>query len=142
MPVVMESLNWVAHPAAVRRKAAILTLLLFWIILLVVYYLSHSVLMVLVAVLIFSGALSTFFFPTRYEINKEKVRIKYLVNSVEKELSMFRSFYPDKNGVLLSPFTRPSRLENFRGIYLRYHQNKTEVDDFVKRIFEERQSAD
>lgn len=136
----MESLAWVSHPAAIRRKAAILTLLLIGVMLVVVYFIAHSILMVLLAMLIFSGALSTFFFPTKYQIDSEKVRIKYLFTAVEKELGMFRSFYPDKHGVLLSPFTRPSRLENFRGLYLRYHGNKDQVDSFVKKIFEERQN--
>jgi hypothetical protein len=137
----MDSLSWVSHPAAVRRKAATLTLLLIGVILVVVYFIAQSILMVFLALLIFTGALSTFFFPTKYQVDHEKVRIKYMFTSVEKELSMFRSFYPDKNGVLLSPFTRPSRLENFRGLYLRYHRNKEEVDNFVKQIFEERQDA-
>lgn len=55
-------------------------------------------------------------------------------------MSMFRSFYPDKRGVLLSPFTRPSRLENFRGVYVRYDGNKDEVDAFVKEIFDKRKA--
>jgi hypothetical protein len=48
--------------------------------------------------------------------------------------TQFRSFYPDPNGVLLSPFAHPSRLENFRGIYLRYHGQA----DQVLRIVAER----
>ena len=97
--------------------------------------------MIGLAVFIFAGALSAFFFPTTYELTTEKVRVKYLFSVVEKELKNYRSYYPDKNGVLLSPFPRPSRLENFRGIFLRYHNNKAEVDAFVKRIFEARPSG-
>ena len=103
---------------------------------------SQSFWMVALAGVIFMGALSTFFFPTKYELSKDKVKVKYLFTSVAKEMSMYRTFYPDKNGVLLSPFTRPSRLENFRGLYVRYHRNKDEVDTFVKKIFEERASGD
>ena len=36
-------------------------------------------------------------------------------------------YYVDKSGVLLSPFIRPSRLENFRGLYVRFAGNKDEV---------------
>ena len=45
---------------------------------------------------------------------------------------MFRSFYTDKNGVLLSPFIAPSRLENFRGLYITFDNNRDAVLDFVK----------
>ena len=48
--------------------------------------------------------------------------------------SDFRSFYADRNGVLLSPFARPSRLENFRGVYVRFgRSNRDEIRDFIRR---------
>ena len=34
--------------------------------------------------------------------------------------------------VLLSPFGHPSRLENFRGIYLIFNENKNEIVEFIK----------
>jgi len=119
----------------------VLTLIFMHAVFFVVYMISHSIWMVLLAGAIFMGSLSTFFFPTRYEISKDKIKVKYLFTSVVKDMSMYRSFYPDKNGVLLSPFTKPSRLENFRGLYIKYHRNKDEVDAFVKRIFQERDSG-
>ncbi|MCP4584064.1 MAG: hypothetical protein GY839_20825 [candidate division Zixibacteria bacterium] len=138
----METLSWVSHPARARRTASLLTLIFMHAVFVVVYMISQSFWMVTLAGAIFMGALSTFFFPTRYEITKDKVKVKYLFTRIEKEMSMYRTFYPDKNGILLSPFTRPSRLENFRGLYVRYHRNKDEVDTFVKKIFEERTSGD
>ena len=133
----MEKLSWVSHPAKIRKTAAICVLSFIFTMFVVVYLVTSSILMVLLAAFIFTGALSTFFFPTKYELTKDKVKVKYLFNKVEKETKNFRSYYPDKNGVLLSPFARPSRLENFRGLYVRYHQNKDEVDTFIKKMFEE-----
>lgn len=138
----MEKLSWVSHPAKIRKTAATWVLLFIFIMFVVVYVVSNSIFMVLLAAFIFTGALSTFFFPTKYELTKDKVKVKYLFNKVEKEIKNFRSYYPDKNGVLLSPFMRPSRLENFRGLYVRYHQNKDEVDSFIKKIFEEKEIGD
>lgn len=138
----MEKLSWVSHPAKVRKIATTMVLLFIVAVFIVVYSVTYSILMVMLAAFIFLGTLSTFFFPTRYELTKDKIKAKYLVNRVEKEMKNFRSYYPDKNGVLLSPFTRPSRLENFRGLYIRYHQNKNEVDSFIKKIFEEREFED
>jgi hypothetical protein len=135
---IVEQLSWISHPARIRRTATALVLIFMLAVFVVVYMITGSVFMVILAGLIFIGALSTFFFPTRYEITKDKVKVKYLINKIEKEMKNFRSYYPDKNGVLLSPFPRPSRLENFRGIYIRYHQNKQEVDSFIKQIFEAR----
>jgi hypothetical protein len=74
-------------------------------------------------------------------VTAEKVKVRYLFTTVQKDMSSFRSYFPDKNGVLLSPFVGPSRLENFRGIYLRYHLNKAEVDEFMKHLFESRENG-
>jgi len=133
-----ERLTWICHPAKIKKKAAVLAILSVVAILVIVYLATHSPYMVFLAVLLFTGSLSTFFFPTRYEIDRNEIRVKYLFTSVRKDMTAFRSYYPDKNGVLLSPFPRPSRLENFRGLYVRYHQNKTEVDAFIAKLFEER----
>lgn len=137
----MENLTWVAHPARIRKTATVLVSFFLLVIFIVVYLISKSILMIGLAIFIFAGALSTYYFPTKYELTGEKVKIKYLFSVIEKELKNYRSYYPDKNGVLLSPFPRPSRLENFRGIFLRYHNNKAEVDAFVKKIFEARPSG-
>jgi len=136
----MEMLSWVSHPARIRRTALLLVLVFMHAVFIMVYLITSSILMITLAALIFTATLSTFFFPTKYEISKNRVKIKYLVNKVDKDMKSFRSYYPNKNGVLLSPFPKPSRLENFRGVYVRYHQNKAEVDAFIKKIFEEREN--
>jgi len=87
--------------------------------------------MTLVSILILLGALCPFFLPTDYELTSDKVKVRFFFSQKEKEWSFYRSFYVDKNGVLLSPFERPSRLENFRGIYIRFDRNKDQVVKFV-----------
>lgn len=88
--------------------------------------------LVALSVVIMLGSLSSFFLPTRYELDDDKVKIRYLLSMRERKWGMFRSYYVDKNGVLLSPFERPSRLENFRGLYIRFDNNQDQVVDFVK----------
>ena len=136
----MDELTWISHPAKLRKPAAAITIIFILVILTAIFAMTKSWVMVILGMLIFTGSLSTFFYPTRYEITADKVKIKYMFTTVVKDLSMFRSFYPDKRGVLLSPFIRPSRLENFRGIYLRYHDNKVEVDAFIKALFDRRKA--
>ncbi len=97
-----------------------------------VYVTTFSLLLTMLSVVIMLGSLSPFFLPTHYQLDEKKVKVKFFFNTKEKEWIAFRSFYADKNGVLLSPFERPSRLENFRGLYVRFNQNKEEVIDFVK----------
>jgi len=96
-----------------------------------VYLTTFSILMTIISVFILSGAVAPFFLPTEYELTSDKIKVRFFFSQKEKEWSFCRSFYVDKNGVLLSPFERPSRLENFRGIYIRFDQNKDQVVKFV-----------
>ena len=125
-------LRWSTHPAKRSAKISILVILLLFVIWLLVYLTTFSPLLTVLSVVIMLGSLSPFFLPTYYELDEKKVRVKFFFNTKEKEWSTFRSFYVDKNGVLLSPFEGPSRLENFRGLYVKFNQNREEVVDFVK----------
>jgi hypothetical protein len=125
-------LKWSTHPIRRSTKISILVILFLLVVWFLVYLTTFSLLLTILSVVIMLGSLSPFFLPTYYELNDEKIRVKFFFNTKEKEWNMFRSFYVDKNGVLLSPFEKPSRLENFRGLYLRFNRNKEEVVDFVR----------
>ncbi len=125
-------LRWSTHPVKRSAKISILVILLLFVIWLLVYLTTFSPLLTVLSVVIMLGSLSPFFLPTHYELDDKKVKVKFFFNTKEKEWSTFRSFYVDKNGVLLSPFERPSRLENFRGLYVKFNENREEVVDFVK----------
>jgi hypothetical protein len=74
----------------------------------------------LLALVILGGSLGTYFLPTDYVLYSGGVESRFLGVARRFSWAQFRSLYRDRNGVLLSPFPRPSRLENFRGLYLRF----------------------
>lgn len=127
-----EVLKWETHPVKKSISITILVILFLFVIWLVVYLATSSFFLTGLSVVIMLVSLSSFFLPTRYELNQEKVKIRFFLTMREREWRAFRSFYVDKNGVLLSPFAKPSRLENFRGVYVRFNQNKDQVVEFVK----------
>jgi hypothetical protein len=138
----MKSYSWKSHPARERPVAATVVTLFVLAVLDLVYNLSGNFIMVLVGVLIFLVTLSTFYFPTRYTVDEKNVTIKYVFSAKSRNLSAFRSVYPGLRGVLLSPFLAPSRLENFRGFYLRYGKNnKAEVDGFLRDLLGEQEET-
>jgi hypothetical protein len=57
---------------------------------------------------------------TYYIFTDNHIEIKSFLSHLKKEWSYYRSYYEDKNGIFLSPFGKPSRLENFRGVYIRF----------------------
>ena len=81
------------------------------------------------ALLIFE--LLPYFVPTTYYLNDNTILIKYPLAKVEKKYSEYGCFYYDKNGIMLSPFSRPHRLDRFRGQSLRFSADKAEKDEVI-----------
>ncbi len=87
------------------------------------------------ALVILAGSLLPFFLPTDYVLYVGGLESVFLGIHRRFTWDQFRSYYPDQNGVLLSPFAHPSRLENFRGIYLRFNgQSATVMAIVAERI--------
>jgi len=127
-----QVLRWSSHPFKRNIKISLLVtgfLILCWVF---VYMSTQSILFLVISVIILLGSLSSFFLPTEYELSNDKIKVRFFLSEKERDWTSYHSFYPDKNGVLLSPFDKPSRLENFRGLYLRFEKNKDEVVDFVE----------
>lgn len=125
-------LRWESQPAKTRQRTAIAVAAFLLLLVIIVYLLTYSPLFTVAAALILWGSLSQFYLKTTFEFTEKMIRVKYLINKVEKDWSQYRTYYEDKNGVLLSPFVRSSRLENFRGIYIRFAGNRDEVIQIVK----------
>lgn len=87
---------------------------------------------ILVALVILGGSLGTYFLPTEYVLYSGGLETRFLGVTRRFAWDQYRSHYPDRNGVLLSPFPGPSRLENFRGLFVRYSGNRDAVLSIVR----------
>ncbi len=125
-------LEWTAHPVKRKPLVSVAVTLFVCLVVVAVFYATESRGFAVLAAVVLLLSLARFYFPTSYRLTEEKVMIKYTSQSVARPWSQFRSCYPDKNGILLSPFLEPSRLENFRGLYLMFANNADEVTAFVK----------
>lgn len=125
-------MEYLCHPAGRNMTITVLTTVFVIICIILVWLISYSIILTALAVLILFGSLTGFYFPTRYYFYDDHFIVKTTVQSLRKEWKQYRSFYPDKNGVLLSPFGRPTRLENFRGIYIKFSGNRDRVLDLVR----------
>lgn len=126
------TLEWVCHPAKKNLRVTTLVSIFILVLITVVYYATdYSIMFAALAFLILFGSLASFYFPTAYLLTEDEIIIKTKMQRLTKKWTQYRSFYPDKNGVLLSPFLRPSRLENFRGLYIKFWFNRDEVLAFV-----------
>ena len=125
--------HWSCHP--VRKRPLVSVLVTLFVILAVayVYYSFDSVGFALLTFIVFALSLARYYFPTHYRLSEKGVTIKTPTQTISKQWSEYRSFYPDKNGVLLSPFAEPSRLENFRGVYLMYGGKREQIISYINK---------
>lgn len=137
-----QTLEWICHPAKKNKYITALVTLFIVLLVVIVYYMTYSPWFAVLGFIILYASLSPFYFPTRYKLTDEEILIKTIFQTLHKKWSQYRSFYPDKNGILLSPFLRPTRLENFRGLYIRFWNNKDEVTAFVKDRIEKTKAAE
>lgn len=136
-----ETLEWVSHP--VKRKPLVSAAVTVFILAccFITYISTNSTWFAGLALAILFGSLAKFYFPTRYRLSSTGVTVRTTTQTLNKDWSIYRSFYPDRNGVLLSPFVEPSRLENFRGLYLIFNNNAADVVAFVRRHVHTESSA-
>ena len=125
--------NWSCHPLRKRPLVSVLVTLFVILAVAYVYYSFDSVGFALLTFIVFALSLARYYFPTHYRLSEKGVTIKTPTQTISKQWSEYRSFYPDKNGVLLSPFAEPSRLENFRGIYLMYGGKREQIISYINK---------
>ncbi|RME74604.1 MAG: hypothetical protein D6776_04975 [Planctomycetota bacterium] len=65
-------------------------------------------------------AVGRFFVPTHYRIDEQGVQARAFGVTTRRRWSELQAFYPHRDGAFLSPFARPSPLDPFRGLWLRY----------------------
>lgn len=127
------SIEWQVHPAKRRPWVTVVVSVFILLVSFLVLVATGSKWFSFFSLVVLFASLAKFYFPTGFRLDEQGVTIKTTTQTLRKDWSLYRSFYPDKNGVLLSPFPSPSRLENFRGIYLIFDRNRDEVVAFVER---------
>lgn len=125
-------IEWTSHPVKRRPLISVLATMFLTLAAAVVFFATDSLGFALLALVVLFASLARFYFPTSYRISDRGITVKTVTQTLRKDWSLYRSCYVDKNGILLSTFTRPSRLENFRGLFLLFSGNREEVAAFVK----------
>lgn len=93
-----------------------------------VWGLFHGVLPVLVAQVLLVGATQDYLFPVRYRITESGVYADGLTSRNELAWGEVKRCVEAPGGVLVTPLAAPSRLDGFRGIFLRYAPEGTPGD--------------
>ncbi len=133
-------MTWRHHPLRVKpwwQTAALLFIMISFAA--VVYFTMDNDLIVSLAVLlILFLAMLRYFLPTSYEISDKGVAVTFLSITRFRSWNEIRRYVVFNDGLVVSQFSRPHRLENFRQLYLKYNpEQQREVQTCFEKYYRE-----
>ena len=111
-------LQWTAHPARSRPRDLALVVSVVLLTTGAVLSTFQSVFFTLLAAMILVAAIAPFLFPTRYQVDDWGVSEVRLGRRRARPWGELRRVQIGKQGALVSPFTRASWMDRYRGITL------------------------
>jgi hypothetical protein len=130
--VPFEPLEWRVHRARetpVRTVIALLLIAGF----LVFAFRYFGPLLGLVALAALAAALHSYFLPIRYRFDADGIQVDKRAFKYSYEWDQFRRWFRTTGGVVLSPFSRRTFLDNFRGVHLLLPRDPEPVLDWLER---------
>ncbi len=131
------SLGWSVHPLRRDWRVSAGVMALLFLVWWGVWLWTRSRPLTFLSVIVMLVSLSSFFFPVTFTLDQESVTVESAFTTKRRKWEEFKSFWVDNHGVLLSPFEKRSRLESFRGLYIRFADNRDEVVEFIQRRWQE-----
>lgn len=98
---------------------------------LVGFFVFGSLALAIIGPAVVLGATSEFLLPVRYRITEDGASARWGINVTHIAWENVKRVKADEHGLKLSPLEKPSRLEAFRGVYLRFGDRKQEVEQAV-----------
>ncbi len=127
-----DQISWKVLPARDKKKFLIFFVTVFGFTILVFFV--AGVYWALFSLVVLLASLFQFYTPTEYILDDDGITIKRPLYTMKKDWSEFRRVVETQSGIFLSPFSRPSRLDSFRGVHLLIqNRGKQEVIEFIKR---------
>lgn len=132
-----KTIEWTAHPFRKNIRKSVALLLLLASIIIIFYQASSTpgidpVIFSIFITIILLFSLRSYFLPTRYRMSDEGIMVETALGRTIRRWETFKRFSLDNNGLFLSPFDKPSRLENFRGLYVLLNGNGSQVAAYVR----------
>jgi len=127
-------LDWVVWPARAHLLSGVVVLAFIAALSLAVCFAMESRLYAAICFATLLVAVSPYYLPTRYTLNREGVGVSSLLGRRERPWEAFKVYFRDGNrGVLLSPVVRYGLPARTRGIYLPFVGNEEQVMALVAK---------
>lgn len=127
-------LEWKNYPARERPVTGVVLFVAVGAISIFAIAFTGMFLLGILALLLMLGAFATFLFPVKYRVTGTGVKVSTLFGDQKREFKNFRRVVREKNGALISPFSRPHSLDNVRGFYIRKESRPEELWTVLENV--------
>ncbi|MCS7264840.1 MAG: hypothetical protein NZ805_08415 [Armatimonadetes bacterium] len=112
-------LEWIVHLARKRPAKAAMTIAIIAFVLAFGWIWVHPFVAFLMALFLLN-IVGEFLFPVRYKVTKEGVEVSSFLHKRKIRWEQIRRLEVFNDSLFLSPYPKPSRLDNLRGLWLRW----------------------
>ena len=128
-----RTISWIVHPLMTEptlKSVFLVVIIVFVSGAIVVSFEGIGYGLISVALLLI--ALSKYLFPTKYILDSRGINSSHIFFTNQYTWDQFQRVDVHSDGVFLSPFGKPHRLDSFRGQFLRFSCNREEVMNAVR----------
>lgn len=127
-----RTLRWRSHPLVEDFRRSMLLIAVMFAVCAAVHVGFGGLAYAVLAAGFLVVSLSSYFIPAWYELDEDGAAVRFLGRTRRMAWREVRRVDVQRAGVFLSPFDAPSRLDSFRGMFLRFAGNADEVVSFVE----------
>ena len=130
----MDDLTWTIHRARETPGKTWVSLALIAVFVVFTAWMFGPLLAVL-ALAVFFAALNTYFLPVTYRLTSTGIEVDKRVFTARYEWKQFRRWFRTTGGIVISPFSKKTYLDNFRGVHLLLPADSKPIVEYLDRRF-------
>ncbi len=127
-----EFIKWSFKPWKEHPLRALAVIIINLAITLLIYFLYRDLVMTDFAFLVMFGMTLTIYIPVTYLLDDAGVTVIFLSVKSFRPWSHYKNCYFHENGVFLTSLPKPSRLDPFRGHFIRFSKDRELISLFIK----------
>jgi hypothetical protein len=134
MAVPPNQLTWSVHRAR-ETPGRTVAALVFIVVFVVLAFWVFGPLLALLAALVFFLALNAYFLPITYTFTDTGIIVDKRLYKANYEWKQFRRWFRTTGGIVISPFSRRTYLDNFRGVHLLLPDDPASIVAYLEKRF-------
>lgn len=98
--------------------------------------LFHNPIFGLIGFIAIIASTAEMFFPLKYRLDENSASVRLGISPTIIRWDEVKRLIPVPDGIRLSPLEKPSRMDNFRGVYLRFSGNEDAVLAKIRALWQ------